>query len=305
VIAKAALQRLKDAPWLRDPATQKVFSLLDGEKGKTRAVGGAIRDTLVDHEHEATEIDFATELLPAEVMRRAGEAGVAVYPTGIEHGTVTLRVDNRVAEVTTLREDIETDGRHAVVRFGWGWTRDAERRDFTMNALYCDMEGELFDPINGVEDCINGVVRFIGDANRRIAEDKLRVYRFFRFTASHGREQFDEDGLVAVHKAAADLGNISSERIGSEMRRMIALPRIARTLETMVETGVLDLPPDLLERLGTYERRAHKPNAMGRLAILVHGQRPPQEEGAALERRDRDGGSNPRRGQAHHGLSHQ
>jgi poly(A) polymerase len=269
VIAKAALQRLKDAPWLRDPATQKVFSLLDGEKGKTRAVGGAVRDTLVDHEREATEVDFATELLPQEVIRRAGEAGVAVYPTGLEHGTVTLKVDNRIAEVTTLREDIETDGRHAVVRFGWGWTRDAERRDFTMNALYCDMEGELFDPINGVEDCTNGVVRFIGDAHRRIAEDKLRVYRFFRFTASHGHEQFDEDGLVAVHRASADLGNISSERIGAEMRRMIALPRIARTFETMAETGVLNLPPDLLERLGTYERRAHKPNAMGRLAILV------------------------------------
>lgn len=269
MIAKAALQRLKDAPWLRDPATQKVFALLDGEKGRTRAVGGAVRDTLVDHEREATEIDFATELLPREVMRRAGEAGVAVYPTGIEHGTVTLKIGERVAEVTTLREDIETDGRHAVVRFGWGWTRDAERRDFTMNALYCDMEGELFDPINGVDDCINGVVRFIGDANRRIAEDKLRVYRFFRFTASHGHEQFDEDGLVAVHKAAADLGHISSERVGAEMRRMIALPRIARTLETMVETGVLDLPADLLERIGTYERRAHKPNAVGRLAILV------------------------------------
>ncbi|MBL8596201.1 MAG: CCA tRNA nucleotidyltransferase, partial [Devosia sp.] len=152
MIAKAALQRLKDAPWLRDPATQRIFALLDGERGKTRAVGGAIRDTLVDHEREATEIDFATELLPREVMRRAGEAGVAAYPTGIEHGTITLKVDDRVAEVTTLREDIETDGRHAVVRFGWGWTRDAERRDFTMNALYCDMEGELFDPINGVED---------------------------------------------------------------------------------------------------------------------------------------------------------
>jgi poly(A) polymerase len=269
VIAKAALQRLKDAAWLRDPATQKVFALLDGEKGKTRAVGGAIRDTLADHEREATEIDFATELLPREVMRRAGEAGVAVYPTGIEHGTVTLKVDDRVAEVTTLREDIETDGRHAVVRFGWGWTRDAERRDFTMNALYCDMEGELFDPLNAVEDCMNGVVRFIGDANKRIAEDKLRVYRFFRFTASHGHEQFDEDGLVAVHKAAGDLHNISAERIGSEMRRMLALPRVARTLETMAQAGVLNLPADLLERMGTYERRAHKPNAVSRLALLV------------------------------------
>ncbi|MEO7223189.1 MAG: CCA tRNA nucleotidyltransferase, partial [Devosia sp.] len=108
MIAKAALQRLKDAPWLRDPATQQVFALLDGEKGKTRAVGGAIRDTLVDHVREATDIDFATELLPGEVMRRARAAGVKAYPTGIEHGTVTLKVDERVAEVTTLREDIET-----------------------------------------------------------------------------------------------------------------------------------------------------------------------------------------------------
>jgi poly(A) polymerase len=269
VIAKAALQRLKDAPWLRDPATQKVFALLDGGKGKTRAVGGAIRDTLVDHHREAVEIDFATELLPYEVMRRAGEAGVAAYPTGIEHGTVTLKVDDRVAEVTTLREDIETDGRHAVVRFGWGWTRDAERRDFTMNALYCDMEGELFDPINGIEDCMNGAVRFIGDANRRIAEDKLRVYRFFRFSASHGNEQFDEDGLVAIHKASADLGHLSAERVGAEMRRMLALPHVARTLETMAEAGVIELPQDLLERMGTYERRAHRPNSAGRMAIVV------------------------------------
>lgn len=269
MIAKAALQRLKEAPWLRDPATQKVFALLDGTKGKTRAVGGAIRDTLVDHERVATDIDFATELLPGEVMRRAGEAGVRAYPTGIEHGTVTLKVDERVAEVTTLREDIETDGRHAVVRFGWGWTRDAERRDFTMNALYCDMDGELFDPINGAEDCMNGVVRFIGDANRRIIEDKLRVYRFFRFTASHGHEQFDEDGLVAVHKAASDLKDVSAERVGAEVRRMIALPRVARTFETMVGAGVLILPADMLERLSTYERRAHKPNAIGRLAILL------------------------------------
>lgn len=267
--AKTALNRLREAAWLRDPATQRVFSLLDGEMGKTRAVGGAVRDTLIDHQREATEIDFATELLPEVVMRRAREAGVPAYPTGIEHGTVTLKVGDRVAEVTTLREDIETDGRHAVVRFGWGWTRDAERRDFTMNALYCDMEGELFDPINGFEDCLSGVVRFIGDPNRRIEEDRLRVYRFFRFTASHGREQFDEDGLVAVHKAASNLKGISAERIGAEMRRMIELPTVAKTFVTMTDTGVLDVPRDLLERLGIYERRAYKPNGMARLAILV------------------------------------
>ena len=269
MIAKVALNRLKEAAWLRDPATQQVFKLLDGEKGRTRAVGGAVRDTLVDAQREATEIDFATEFLPGEVMRRAQAAGVPAYPTGIEHGTVTLRIGARVAEVTTLREDIETDGRHAVVRFGWGWTRDAERRDFTMNALYCDMDGELFDPINGADDCMAGIVRFIGDANRRIAEDRLRVFRFFRFSASHGHEQFDEDGLVAVHRAANALGGLSAERVGGEMRRMIALPKVARTLETMTGAGVLEMPRDLLERLGTYERRVHKPNGQARLAMIV------------------------------------
>lgn len=269
MIPKSALQRLRDAPWLRDPATQRLFELLDGAAGKTRAVGGAVRDSLCDHAREAAEVDFATELRPDEVMRRAGAAGVAAYPTGIEHGTVTLRVAERVAEVTTLREDVETDGRHAVVRFGYHWTRDAERRDFTLNALYCDMEGELFDPISGAEDCLSGVVRFIGDANRRIEEDRLRVYRFFRFTASHGQQQFDEDGLAAVKKAAGRLTGISAERIGAEMRRMLDLPAVARTIETMVEAGVFSMPRDLLDRLLTYERRAHRPNRMARLALLV------------------------------------
>lgn len=269
MIAKSALQRLREAPWLHEAATQRVFRLLEGEKRKTRIVGGVIRDTLISHERAATEIDFATELPPDEVMRRAGEAGIAAYPTGIEHGTVTLKLGGRVAEVTTLREDMETDGRHAVVRFGWDWTRDAERRDFTMNALYCDFEGELFDPINGAEDCLNGVVRFIGKASRRIAEDQLRVYRFFRFSASHGNEQFDEDGIAAITEAAREIRGISAERIGAEMRRMIELPRVARTFGKMSETGVMPLPSDLVARLGTYERRAHKPNSVGRLAVLV------------------------------------
>ncbi|RYE09059.1 MAG: CCA tRNA nucleotidyltransferase [Hyphomicrobiales bacterium] len=269
VIPKAALQRLRDAAWLRDEATQRVFALLDGAAGKTRAVGGAVRDTLSEHAREANDVDFATELRPDEVMRRAGEAGIAVYPTGVEHGTVTLKVGERSYEVTTLREDVETDGRRAVVRFGYHWTRDAERRDFTLNALYCDMDGELFDPISGAEDCLNGVVRFIGDANRRIAEDRLRVYRFFRFTASHGQQLFDEDGLAAVRKAAGDLGDLSGERVGAEMRRMIALPQVARTFETMVEAGIIEMPAPLLDRLGTYERRVHRPNGTARLAILV------------------------------------
>lgn len=270
MIPKAALTRLKEASWLRDPATQQIFGLLGGAQGKTRAVGGAVRDTLVEHPRAAHEIDFATELVPADVMRRAAEAGIGAYPTGIEHGTVTLKVGARIAEVTTLREDVVTDGRRAVVRFGYDWTRDAERRDFTLNALYCDMEGELFDPIGGAEDCLAGVVRFIGDAARRIEEDRLRVYRFFRFTASHGNEQFDEDGLRAVTAAAGTLAGLSAERVGAEMRRMIELPKVARSFEAMAAAGVLPLPAELLDRLGLYERRAHRPNARARLALMVH-----------------------------------
>lgn len=269
MIAKAIAQRLKTADWLRRPETQRVYALLDGAAGRTRAVGGIVRDTLLERPRDLAEIDFATELLPDEVMRRAGEAGLGVYPTGIEHGTVTLKLGDLIAEVTTLREDVETFGRHATVRFGHDWRRDAERRDFTLNALYAGMDGELFDPIGGIEDCLAGVVRFIGDADMRIAEDRLRVYRFFRFSASHGQEIFDDDGLAAVTRAAGTLGELSAERVGHEIRRMLGLPRISRTLHAMATTGVMGLPVPLIDKLGAYERRARRPNAAGRLALIV------------------------------------
>ena len=269
MIPADAAQRLKEAAWLKGRETQKLFALLDGAKNRTRAVGGLVRDTLLERSREAAEIDFATELKPDEVMRRAGEVGIGVYPTGIEHGTVTLIVGDLTAEVTTLREDVETDGRHAVVRFGTDWTRDAERRDFTMNALYAGMDGELFDPIGGIDDCLSGRVRFIGDADTRIAEDRLRVFRFFRFSASHGQEQFDEGGLAAVARAAGTLSELSAERVGGEMLRMLALPRIGRTLQAMVGVGVLPLPEGLMDWLGAYERHARKPDISARLALLV------------------------------------
>jgi len=269
VIPPASADRLRHAVWLHRPETQRVFALLDGDKGKTRAVGGIVRDTLLDRVRDTGEIDFATELKPDKVMRRAGEAGVAAYPTGIEHGTVTLKVGDLIAEVTTLREDVETDGRHAKVKFGKNWTRDAERRDFTLNALYVGADGTLFDPLGGVEDCLAGVVRFIGNADQRIAEDRLRVYRFFRFSASHGREQLDADGLAAVTRAAGTLGDLSAERVGSEMRRMLDLPEVSRTITAMAGAGILDFPARLLDLLATYERHAPHANLNGRFALLI------------------------------------
>lgn len=269
MIPKAAAQRLKNAPWLKRPETQRIFALLDGASDHTRAVGGVVRDSLLERNRDSAEIDFATQLLPREVMERAGEAGIAAYPTGIDHGTVTLKVGEVTGEVTTLREDIETDGRHAKVKFGTNWQRDAERRDFTLNALYAGMDGTLFDPIGGAQDCLAGRVRFIGDPDARIAEDHLRVYRFFRFSASHGHEEFDEEALAAVSRASGKLGALSAERVGGEIRRMLELGRIARTFTAMGSAGVLVLPAAVLDQLGGYERRARHPSLIPRLAVLI------------------------------------
>lgn len=261
--------RLRRAEWLMRPETQRLMALLDGAQGRTRAVGGIVRDTLLDLPREAADVDLATELHPDEVIARAGRAGVAAYPTGIEHGTVTLKLDSLLAEVTTLREDVETDGRHAVVRFGTSWTRDAARRDFTINALYAGMNGTLFDPLGGLDDLLARRVRFIGNPQQRIAEDRLRVFRFFRFSASHGNERLDPEGYAACQAAADTLGRLAAERVGSEMRRMMALPRIGTTLTAMVRAAVLDLPETVLKLLHQYERRARRPDVTGRFAILL------------------------------------
>ena len=262
-----ARERLKQAGWLARPETQQLLALLDGEQRRTRVVGGAVRDTLLGQGQELADLDFATDLMPGEVVARAERAGVAVYPTGLAHGTVTLKLGTLVAEVTTLREDVETDGRHAVVRFGQDWREDAARRDFTMNALYAELDGTLFDPLGGLGDCLERRVRFIGDASRRIGEDRLRVYRFFRFSASHGEERLDAEGLAACEAAAGDLGRLAAERVGAEMRRMLALPRVARTLKAMAGIG-LPVPVEALELLQTYERRARRADYGSRLALL-------------------------------------
>ncbi len=261
--------RLKSADWLQWDETQTLLKLLGGADGKTRAVGGIVRDTLLGRDLAPTDIDFATALLPHEVAIRAERAGIAVHPTGIEHGTVTLRLNALVAEVTTLREDVETDGRRALVQFGTDWTRDAERRDFTLNALYAGIDGDLFDPLGGLDDCLAGKVRFIGDPARRIEEDRLRVYRFFRFSASHGSEKFDTAGLEACREAADRLDGLSAERVGNELRRMLALPRVATTLKAMVEADILALSGETIRLLHSYERRARRPDFSARLAIII------------------------------------
>ena len=259
---------LKSAEWLMRPETQAIFAALDGAAGRTRAVGGVVRDTVLDRQRANPDIDLATELLPDDVMARARAAGIAVHPTGIDHGTVTLKLGDTLAEVTTLRRDIETNGRHAVVAFGTDWHEDASRRDFTLNALYCGADGALFDPLGGIDDALAGRVRFIGDAGQRIKEDGLRVYRFFRFSASHGGQQFDPDGLLACADAAQHLGHLSRERVGQEVTRMLALPQVALSLLMMAELGLLHLDDAAARALVAYEGLGGH-SAATRLALLA------------------------------------
>lgn len=265
-----SVEALAGAEWLVREETQAILMALDGALRRTRAVGGVVRDTVMAHGRDNPDIDLATELLPEEVMERARAAGIAAYPTGIDHGTVTLKLGATLAEVTTLRQDIETDGRHAVVQFGTDWRADAARRDFTLNALYCAADGTLYDPLKGVEDALNGRVRFIGEGAQRIAEDGLRVYRFFRFSASHGGEQFDPEGLRACVDAVGRLDYLSRERVGSEMLRMLALPQVARTLAVMAEIGLLALPEGVVPQLVAYEAVGGH-SAAGRLSLIAPG----------------------------------
>lgn len=265
-----ANERLRHASWRA--LARPFFSCLEGEGGITRAVGGIVRDTVLGIERSTTDIDLATTLFPEEVMQRAKAVGLAVHPTGVEHGTVTLVAGGVTAEVTTLREDVETFGRRAKVRFGSNWRRDAERRDFTMNALYCDADGTLFDPLGGLADCLARRVRFIGDPDERIAEDRLRVYRYFRFAASHGLEVFDAEALDACARAAGTLNLVSAERVGAEMTRLLSLPKVALTLKEMRATDVLEpelLSDSVLRALQRYEEIEATPSLPVRLALIA------------------------------------
>ena len=223
--------------WFRDPGLQRVMTLLNRDEGEARIVGGAVRNALMDM--PVADVDIATTLLPEVVMERAATAGIKAVPTGIEHGTVTLALAGRPYEVTTLRADVETDGRRAKVAFGTDWQIDAERRDLTINALYVDVDGEVIDPVGGLPDIEGGVVRFIGDAGERIAEDYLRILRFFRFFAWYGSGRPEADGLKACAAARDKLSALSAERVWTELKKLLSAPDPGRALLWMRQTGVL------------------------------------------------------------------
>ncbi len=233
-------ETLPPQPWRVHPATIAVMAALQaaGGEGCARFVGGCVRDALLGR--PVKDIDIATTLAPAEVMAALEAAGLRAAPTGFSHGTVTAIADGRPFEITTLRRDVETDGRHAVVAFTDDWAEDAARRDFRLNALYADPDGTLIDPTGqGIADARAGAVVFVGDPRTRIREDALRIARYFRFLAWFGRGEPDAAALGACAELAPLVETLSAERLGAELLKLLAAEDPRRAVRLMDEAGVL------------------------------------------------------------------
>ncbi|MET4326384.1 poly(A) polymerase [Bradyrhizobium sp. i1.15.2] len=233
----SAVPMLADAPWLISGGTARVLQLLNADGEEARVVGGAVRNALLGL--VPGDIDIATTALPHEVMRRAKSAGIKAVPTGIDHGTVTLVIDSQPYEVTTLREDTETFGRKAKVAFGRDWVKDAERRDFTMNGLSVDADGVVHDYVGGIADAAARRVRFIGDPDQRIAEDFLRILRFFRIHAAFGAGDPDRDGYLACIRGRAGLASLSAERLRMETLKLLVAGGASAAALAMADGGLL------------------------------------------------------------------
>lgn len=266
-------RQLSDADWLNSNATQAVFRALNRDGYEARAVGGAIRNTILDQ--KVKDIDIATTSDPETSIKLAKAASLKVIPTGLQHGTVTVVSESIPYEVTTLRQDVETDGRRAKVAFTTDWEADASRRDFTMNALYLDAEGKLYDPLNGYDDLMARRVRFIGNPVDRIREDYLRILRYFRFKAEYGLDTLDPPSLHACVQEKDGLRQLSAERISAEMQRLLVAQAAPKVLETMFSYGLLtDIlgsianPATFRNLVNLDQQLQHKADPMLRLAVL-------------------------------------
>lgn len=266
--------RLPNADWLRAPALARVLSILNCDGEEARVVGGAARNALM--ELPQNDIDIATTAPPDEVVCRATADGLKAVPTGIDHGTVTLVVHGVPFEVTTLRQDVETFGRKAKVAFGRDWKIDAERRDFTMNALSISPDGTVYDYVDGLADLEARRVRFIGEPGRRIAEDYLRILRFFRFHASYAHGAPDPGGLHACIVAREGLRTLSRERVRAELMKLVVAPYAVPTLVVMAEAGFatqllggVALLASFANMIKVEEAAAVAPDAVRRLGALA------------------------------------
>jgi poly(A) polymerase len=266
--------RLLGAPFLDDPRLKRVLAALDGAGEEARVIGGAVRNALLgEHVHE---VDVTTTATPEVILARAQKAGLRAVPTGIEHGTITIISDGIPFEATTLREDVETHGRHATVRFGRDFRADALRRDFTINQLAVDADGRMHDYAGGLDDIAARRVRFIGDAMTRVREDYLRILRFFRFHAAYAEGAMDAQAMHACIVLRHGLGGLSRERVHAELMKLLVARRAAESVDVMTHSGILDdalagVPnPARLRRLKAIEAaNGMTPDAVLRLAALA------------------------------------
>lgn len=272
---RQSLLKPLNADWLQAAATRQVIDALEAERpGCARFVGGCVRNSIMGR--PVDDLDIATQLRPEQTLTALQRANIRAIPTGIEHGTVTAVIDGEPFEITSLRRDVETDGRRAVVAFTDDWAEDAQRRDFRLNALYSAPDGEVFDPVGGgYEDALAGRVIFIGDADQRLREDYLRILRFFRFNAWYGAG-IDADGLAACERQREGLAKIARERIWKELKKLLAAPQPRVAVEAMGESGVLEavLPEhqstDALHNLELTEQLTGvQPDPMLRLMALL------------------------------------
>ena len=254
--------RLQPQAWMNAPQTTAVLDALEAVGAEARFVGGCVRDTLIGR--PVGDIDIATDAVPERVVEALEAAGLKAVPTGIDHGTVTAVADGTPFEITTLRRDVETFGRHARVAFTTDWREDAARRDFTINAMSLGRDGALHDPFGGQKDLRAGRIRFVGDPDARIDEDVLRLLRFFRFHAHYGKGGLDPAGLAACRKMAPRLSGLSAERVWAELRKLLSAPRPGEVLRVMHAEGIIGvvLPEateiDRLDRLVALEAAQSK-----------------------------------------------
>jgi poly(A) polymerase len=258
----SATARKLNTAWLTSGPLARLLEVLDRDGEEARVVGGAVRNALIDV--PVHEVDVATTAVPDEVVKRVTAAGFKPVPTGIEHGTVTVVIDKQPFEVTTLRQDVETDGRHAKVAFGRDWKTDAERRDFTMNALSVTRDGTVHDYTGGLADLATRSVRFIGDPKKRIEEDYLRILRFFRFHAaySNGGHPYAE-GLAACIAGRDGLDQLSRERVRMEVMKLMVAAHAVPTLIAMADCGLLLRVLGGASYLGSFENMAKVEAAIG------------------------------------------
>ena len=276
--------RLPPAAWLAEPATRRVVAALTEAGGQPRFVGGCVRDTLLGR--QVGDVDIATPLRPEAVLAALRAAGIKAVPTGLDHGTVTAVVKpepagagdapqtTRTFEITTLRVDVETDGRHAVVAFTEDWRGDAARRDFTMNAFSAEPDGTIHDPFGGVADALAGRIRFVGDPTARLEEDVLRLLRFFRFCAHYAKGPPDAEALAACRRYAPRIRGLSGERIRIELLKLLAAPDPVPVWRWMIETQVAQTIlgwAGAVDRLAALAALEDRPDSIRRLAALLGG----------------------------------